>query len=531
MLGGLAMFLYGMNLARDGLQQAAGNKLRHLLGNLTKNRFSGVGLGAAVTFMLQSSSATTVILVGLTSAGMMTFAGTVGVILGADIGTTLTVQLLSLKVSNYALLGVFGGFVMSQVSKKYTIRFYGQALMGFGFIFYGMTVMGQATHGLREAAWFVAFLARLGEQPLLGLLVATVFTAVIQSSAATIGIVLSIAQGGAMDLTPAIALILGANIGTCATAILATFGASVGGKRVAWAHILIKIAGVVLFLPLIRPFAELVTYLSGDDISRQIANAHTLFNIGLAVVFIPFTRQIAAGVTKLVKEKEATGAFRPLHLDQRSLDTPVLALANVEREVQRMAELVEQLLIRSIEPLETDNLDLIGELVDEDQKIDLLNKQCKLYLAGIRPHDLTMEQVKREYELIEFASDLEVIGDILTKNVMYLAQKRIRKGYAFSKAGKEEINTLHSRTVEHYSLALAVFTSRDPQLATRCIEGKRELRALTVRLRHEHIKRLHDAVPQSVETTSLHMDLLDCYARVNSIITRMAYRLLGRTDI
>ncbi len=530
LIGGLAMFLYGMNLARNGLQQAAGNKLRHLLGNLTRNRFSGVGLGAVVTFLLQSSSATTVILVGLTSAGMMSFAGTVGVILGADIGTTLTVQLLSLKVANYALLGVFFGFVMTQTSRKYTVRYYGETLMGFGFIFYGMMVMGEATYPLRDLPWFVELLGKMGDQPLLGLVIATVFTAVIQSSAATIGIVLSMAHGGGMELATAISLILGANIGTCATAMLATVGASIPGKRVAWAHIWIKVLGVVLFLPFIDPFASLVVKISGDDMGRQIANAHTLFNIILAVAFVPFTSQIAKLVVWFVKEKEVEGAFRPMHLDRRSLETPALALGNVDREILRMADIVQQLLVRSIKPFETNDLNLVGELVDEDQKVDMLNKQCKLYLTGISRKNLTQEQVHREYELLEFAADLEVIGDILTKNLMYHAQKKVRKGYEFSEEGNEEIRQMHQRTVDHFRLAMAVFTTRDATLANQCIDQKRELRGFAIKLRHQHIRRLHAAVPQTIETTSLHMDLLDEYARVNSVITRMAYRLLNSED-
>ncbi|MBM4370575.1 MAG: Na/Pi cotransporter family protein [Deltaproteobacteria bacterium] len=528
LLGGLALFLYGMVLAKDGLQQAAGKQLRHLLGSLTKNRFSGIGLGALVTFLLQSSSATTVILVGLTSAGMLSFARTVSVILGADIGTTLTVQLISFKVSHYALAFVFLGFLLKETTHKYTARYYGMAIMGFGFIFYGMMVMGEATAPLKDLPWFQGMMLRMGEHPLLGILISTLFTAIIQSSAATIGIVLSLAQGGGMDLVTAVALILGANIGTCATAGLATFGSNVEGRRVAMAHVLIKVLGVLVFIPFIRPFSELVVRISGEDISRQIANAHTLFNVGLALLFLPIPNLIAKLVIRLVQERQDPGRFHPLHLDPHSLATPALAFGNAEREVLRMAELVEQLIDRSMEPFRKGDINLVQELTDSDQNIDLLNKATKLYLARIRRKNLTDAQIAKEFELLEFSSDLEVIGDVLTKNVMYLAQKKIQKGYQFSPQGNEEIETLHRRTLDHFRLALAVFTQRDPELAASCVAEKRDLRNLVIEMRRAHIVRLHDAVPESIETTSLHMDLLDAFARINSVITRMAYRLLGR---
>ncbi|MFH1529444.1 MAG: Na/Pi cotransporter family protein [Pseudomonadota bacterium] len=528
LLGGLAFFLYGMNLAKDGLQQAAGKQLRYALGSLTRNRFSGVGLGAGVTFLLQSSSATTVILVGLTSAGMLNFARTVSVILGADIGTTLTVQLISLKVSHFALLFVFLGFLMKQIAKKYTARYYGSALMGFGFIFYGMLVMGEATSPLKDLPWFQELLVRMGDSPLLGILLATVFTAIIQSSAATIGIALSMAQGGGMELSVAVALILGANIGTCATAMLATFGSNIEGRRVAAAHVLIKVLGVLIFIPLIHPFTDLVARLSGEDVSRQIANAHTLFNLALALLFLPVTNVIAKVVVKLVPEREDLRKFHPLHLDHHALETPALAMGNAEREVMRMAELVEEMIARSIQPFHNDDINLVQEITDSDQQVDLLNKAVKLYLARIRRNNLTDAQIAKEFELLEFSADLEFIGDVLTKNVMYLAQKKILKGYSFSKDGREEIDTLHRRTMDHFRLALAVFTQRDLNLAAQCVSEKRDLRNLVIEMRRAHILRLHDAVPESIETTSLHMDLLDAFSRVNSVITRMAYRLTGK---
>ncbi|MBM4353933.1 MAG: Na/Pi cotransporter family protein [Deltaproteobacteria bacterium] len=531
LLGGLALFLYGMVLARDGLQQGAGSKLRNILGSLTRNRFLGVGLGALVTFLLQSSSATTVILVGLTSAAVIPFARTVAVILGADIGTTLTVQLISFKVSHYSLLFVFVGFLVSQVSKRTITRYFAEALMGFGFIFFGMQVMADATGPMRDMPWFNTFLASLANNPLVGILVSTIFTAIIQSSAATIGIALSFATSGVLDLEPAIAIILGANIGTCATAILATLGgATVEGRRVAAAHIGIKIAGVILLAPFIHPFADMTRVISSGDVARQIANAHTLFNILLAIVFVPFTGIVSRVVEKLVVDKPSPEQFRPRFLDPTALDSPPLALANASREVQRMANIVEQMIIQAFEPFEKDDLDLVEKTTAMDQKVDLLDKQTKLYLTHLSKRQMTPVQAREEYELVDFSSELEGIADIVCKNLMYHAQKRIRKGYRFSPEGLQELRDMHSRTVEHFRLAIAVFTSKDPALATRCIEEKRELRKLALNLRHSHIERLHKGVSGAIETTSLHMDVLYSFSTINSAITNMSYRILEWRD-
>lgn len=530
LLGGLAFFLWGMVLARDGLQQAAGNKLRHALGTATKNRFAGIGLGGIVTFLLQSSSATTVILVGLVSGGLMSFARTVPVILGADIGTTFTVQLISFKVSDYALLLVFGGFIISQVTKRFTIRWYGNAIAGFGMIFFGMAVMSGATAPLKSSPWFMELMTSMSESPLLGILVSTVFTGIIQSSAATIGIVLALAATGGMDVTAAISLILGANIGTCATAFLATFGATLDGKRVAWAHILIKIFGVILCTPFIHPFGDLVVSISGPDPSRQIANAHTLFNIFLAIFFTPLSTPIANMVVKLIKEKENENKFGPMFLDPRHLETPALALGDAERELARMGELVEKQISKSLKALAHDDLDYIEQVVNADSDIDLLNKNIKLYLAKINASNLSPEQREREYAIVEFAAELENAGDIVTKNLMYLAKKRIQKGYTLSKEGSAEIQKIHDATLEQYRLSVVAFSSKDAELARKAVENKRCIRSLAHDLKMNHIKRLHEAKPETIETTSLHMDLVEAYLRICSNMTRTVYRFLGPND-
>jgi phosphate:Na+ symporter len=530
LLGGLAFFLWGMILARDGLQQAAGNKLRHALGNMTKNRFSGLGLGAVVTFLLQSSSATTVILVGLTSAGMMSFARTVPVILGADIGTTFTVQLISFKVADYALLLVFGGFIISQVARRFTLRWYGNVIAGFGMIFYGMAVMSSSTAPLKGSPWFMELMTSMGDSPILGILVSTVFTAIIQSSAATIGIVLALAANGGMDITTAIALILGANIGTCATAFLATFGATTQGKQVAYAHILIKIFGVIICTPFIEPFGELVVYVSGADPSRQIANAHTMFNFFLAGVFLPFSGPIAAGVVRLIKDKPQENRFGPMFLDSRHLETPALALGDAERELARMGELVEKQIGKSLKAFTADDLDYIEQIVEADSDIDLLNKDIKLYLARINANNLSPQQLEREYSVVEFAAELENAGDVVTKNLMYLAKKRIQKGYQFSKEGLDEIKRLHDATLEQFRLSVVVFNTKDAELARRAVECKHGVRALAQELKTNHIRRLHQAKPETIETTSLHIDVVEAYLRICSTVTRAAYRFLGPQD-
>ncbi|MCK5732982.1 MAG: Na/Pi cotransporter family protein, partial [Candidatus Latescibacteria bacterium] len=373
LLGGLSLFLFGMRFGSRGLQKAAGWRLRAILSSLTKNRFVGVLVGILITFITQSSSATTVMLVGFTDAGLLVLRQTLGIILGADVGTTITVQLISFKIFDFALLIIAVGFLIMTVCKTRPRQSIGQIVMGFGMIFLGMKIMAESVEPLRESPIFRMILQEGGKNPLLGVFLATAFTALIQSSGATLGLVLSLSFQGLLNLESALPLIFGANIGTCATALLASSGTSVHARRVAWAHTIFKVVGVLLFLPFINGFSRIVAW-TAVDLSRQIANAHSLFNVAMTLISLPLVPWFARVVEGIVKDEKGEEAFQPKHLDERVMHIPSLGLAQAMREVMRMADRAYDMLERVMPVLKGNDEVMRQQIIAMDDQVDLLDE-------------------------------------------------------------------------------------------------------------------------------------------------------------
>ena len=525
LLGGTALLLYGVRFVGDGLQRAAGTRLRHILSTLTGNRLKSLLVGAGVTAVLQSSSATTVMLVGFASAGLLTLRQTIGVILGADIGTTVTVQLLAFDLLELSPLVVFVGWVL-YVAGHGTVRYVGQAILGFGFLFLGMKLIHDGTAPLATNALFADLLGALTDQPLLLVLISAVFTALVRSSAAVIGLALSLASSGLMPLVGAIPIIFGANVGTAATAVIAAIGQNAEARRVAAAHAAFKIVGVAIFLPFIGPFADLVRATS-PDVQRQIANAHTIFNVALAFLFLPFSGVAADVVTRLIPEarRAATG---PMYLNPAVLDTPAVALGQALREVLRMGDVVLQSLRETRVVLERDDIALMREIIARDDLIDRLEEDIKQYLVKLREHSLTAEQAERETALIFVIVNLEEIGDVIDKNLMELAEKKIRGNHVFSAQGWREIADLHAKVVENLELAMGALASGDREVADKVIRHKSIVNTMERQLRAAHIQRLHEGLRESIDTSSIHLDLLASFKRANSLVTGIAYAVLGQ---
>ena len=503
-----------MRLVGEGLQRAAGTRLRHILSTLTGNRLKALAVGAGATAILQSSSATTVMLVGFASAGLLTLRQTIGVILGADIGTTVTVQLLAFNVLGYAALVVFVGWFL-QVTGRGTIRYVGQSILGFGFLFLGMKLVADGTAPLATSALFADFLRALTDQPLLLIILAAIFTGLVRSSAAVIGLLLG-----------AIPVILGANIGTAATALLASVGQNAEARRVAAAHAVFKVAGVAIFAPFIGPFADLVR-LTAPDVQRQIANAHTIFNVAVAALFLPFANVAADLFVRLIPETQRaeTGAR---YLNPAVLDTPAVALGQALRETLRMGDVVLQSLRDTIAVLERDDERLMAEVIARDDLIDRLEEDIKQYLVKLREHSLTEEQSQRETALIFVIVNLEEIGDVIDKNLMELAEKKIRGHHVFSAEGWAEIAALHAMVVDNLELAMSTLASGDREVADKVIRHKSNVNVLERQLRQQHIARLHEGLRESIDTSSIHLDLLAALKRANSLVTGIAYAVLGQ---
>ena len=536
LVGGMLLLLYGIKLLNDGLQNAAGSKIRSLLRSLTSNRLTAVGGGAFITGLIQSSSATSVMLVGFVSAGLMTFRQTLAVILGADIGATLTVQLIAFHVYDYAVLLIGVGLCFILFTKKTLFKNIGEGILGFGFVFLSLKIMIDAMAPIQGNELFRQVFISLTDTPLLGILLAAGVTALIHSSAATMGIALVLATSGLLSLHAAITIILGANIGTCATALLASLRSPAEARRVAWAHVFFKIFGVLLFLPFLGPFGEIVAS-TAPDLARQIANANTIFNVIMAMVFLPFIGPFSKLIVHLVPEQAEEKKFGPMYLDEHVLATPALALGQATREALRASDIVREMLVDSLKVFQSDDPAAITSIKNKDNLIDMLDRHIRLYITRLSSSHLTESQSRRALTVLETSRNLESIGDIIDRNVMPLAMKRINKGITFSQEGMDELTVFHKKVMANFDTAVSSFATHDRDLADAVLRNKEELGLVERELVQAHLERLRKGFRESIETSHIHLDLIGNLARINSLITHTIYPITdekrgrGREDV
>jgi phosphate:Na+ symporter len=526
--GGVSLLRYGLHLAGEGLQALAGARLRYALASLTRNRVTGLGAGALITAILQSSSATTVMLVGFTGSGLLTLRQAVAVLLGADVGTTATVQLLAFPVTDYALGVIVIGFLLFFFSRRQRTKTLGTAVLGFGLIFLGLRLIASGAEPLLGVPMVGQAFIALGDHPVLGIAISAALTAMLHSSAATIGIALGLSAQGLLTLHGALPIILGANIGTCAPALISSLGGVPEAKRVALAHALFKVGGVVLVYPVL-PLFERWVEMSASSLTHQIANAHTLFNLGLAVVFLPFTVPFAAFVARLVKERPRADEWaRPKYLDPHVLDVPSLALSQATRETLRMADLVHEMVRDTIKAFADGDQELVESIERKEDWVDALNREIKLYITKLSEKSLTKEQLDREMVLLAVINDLENIGDIVDKNLMELAKKKLYKDLRFSDNGVREMIELHALVEKNFERVIAAFASQDAEVAKQVIEEKARISHKERQLKQAHIHRLHAGLPESIETSAIHLDVLTNLKRINSHVTNIAYPLVDQ---
>lgn len=527
LFGGVCLLLYGVRQTGDGLQNVAGGKLRHILATLTDHKLRAVVVGALATAVLQSSTATTAVLVSFVSSGLMNLTQSIGIILGADIGSTVTVQLIAFKVWDYAILIIGLGLLFVLVSKQKTLQSIGQTIFGFGLIFYSIKIMSDAVSPLGNNELFQTVLRSLTDTPLLLLILAAVFTALVHSSAATIAIALAFAHLNLMPLSGALPIIFGANIGTSATALISSIGNTVEAKRVALAHALFKVFGVIIFYPFSSLFIKLVQH-STSDAARQIANAHTMFNVIIAAIFLALTVPLSKLVTRLIPDtKEQENIFKPKYLDGTMVDTPALGLGLATRETLRMADIVTEMYTASLDLFKVSDEEQIIQIQDQDDKVDLLDREIKLYLTRLSQHGLANDQSQREVMLLTIVNNLENIGDIIDKNLLELAKKRAKKQLTFSEQGWEEITELHGVIQKSLEQTITALATSDIHLAQQVVATKPQISELERNLRQSHISRLQAGLPESLETSEVHLDILTNLKRINSHITGIAYAVIG----
>lgn len=544
MIGGLGLFLFGMYMLSEGLKKAAGSKMRNILNKATNNRFVAVGIGTLITIIVQSSSATTVMLVSFVQANLLTFVQTLGVILGAGIGTTITLQLIAFKITDFALLIIGLGFILYFFTKSKKIKSIGEAVLGFGILFYGMHIMSSAMVPLRTFPLFLDILLQL-ENPILGILVGTLITALIQSSAVSLGLVLILGMQGLITLEAAIPLIFGANIGTSVTAILASINSNRDAKRVAFAHTLFKVIAVLIFLWFIPSLAEFVRLISPtidsiDIISdsefayipRQIANAHTVFNLLSTLIFLPFLTPISKLINKLLPDKpeEEISPYETKFLEDSLITTPSLALNLAKAEVLNFAKKVKTMTEMIIIPFFEDKPEILDEIKEMEKEIDFVQYKTAKYLTKISQQDLDESTAEESFQLLQCSAEFELIADLISSRLRMLAKKRIKYNLNFSQEGKAELSKFHLQTVKQVARAIDVFKETKFERGKKLERKYQKYKAGELDLKRAHFKRLRQDIPEAIQTNEMHLELIDLFLRINRHAATIGRVMMGAVE-
>ncbi|MBF0448083.1 MAG: Na/Pi cotransporter family protein, partial [Magnetococcales bacterium] len=546
----LALFLFGMEQMADALKAVAGERMKNILATLTKSRIMGAITGAFVTAIIQSSSVTTVLVVGFVTAGLMSFSQTLGIIFGANIGTTITAQIVAFKVTKVALLMVAVGFSMSFISTKENIKQYGFMLMGLGLVFFGMNVMSGAMKPLRSYQPFLDLMISM-ESPMVGILVAAGFTGLIQSSSATTGIVIVMASQGFVTLPAGIALAFGANIGTCVTALLASIGKPREAVRAAMAHIMFNTAGVVLWYFFIPMLADVVTAVSPSsdhltgmdklaaDTPRQIANAHTVFNVANTMIFLPFTTVFATMIERILPDRAggvedaSSASGRPLYLNEILISTPSLALDAVRREIKSLGMRVNLMLTDAMPSVINGDLKELKEIEKRDNEIDKMHTHLIRYLGKISATNLNTQQTNELMALINVADSLEGIGDTIETNLVYLGEQRLTKGVVISEATEKSINSFHELVTKGLEQSLRALTEDDVDALKSVQELEEQIDARMSEAAVHHVQRLTADEPGRVAAYQVEIDIMDKLRRIfyaSKNIARQADHLISQQN-
>jgi len=531
-IGGALLLLYGVRVAGQGLKNSAGKQIKNSLSRLTRNRFQGLAVGVAVTFLLQSSSATSVMLVSFVDSGLIQVGQTLGVLLGAGIGASLTVQVISFQLYSLAI-GIVGlGLLIMFLSRAEPRRALGEGVFGFGLVFLAIKIISETMAPLKDNELFQQMVVTFGKEPVLLILVSGALTAMLQSSSATMGLALSLALNNLIDLQAALPIMLGANLGTISTPLLAGLRSKSEARQVPLAQVVFKIAGVVVFIPLLGPFQELIAASSGS-FPRQIANAHTLFNCMVALAFVPFTGPLLRLIKRWVPpgKEPAEERFGPKYLNPELLPTPSLALAAATREALRQAEICQDMLSMSIKPFSDPcpDMEMIEKIEQMDDKVDILDREIRFYLTHVTRNALAEDEAKRQMEILNLIYNLESMGDVIDKNLMELAKKKCRKEVGFSREGKDELVEFHQKIYNNLALALSAFATRDETIAQQVIRNKSKIRDLETEFYQNHLRRLEHGLAESFETSRIHLDLLSNLRRINSYVTNIAYPIVTKT--
>ncbi len=544
-IGGLALFVYGMGLMSDGLKKAAGQKLRQILESMTKRPLMGFAMGAAATALVQSSSATTVMIIGLVNAGLMTLKQAICVIFGTNVGTTATAWIVSLtgleiKIASYALPAIAIGLLMQLMGKTRKIKSFGQILIGFGILFIGIDYMKDAFGGLNDSTQVTLWLTSLGGKPIFSLIAGAVLTMLIQSSSASIMIVQSLAFSGVFSgegewlnaLNVAIPFVLGCNIGTTVTAQIAALGTNLASRRTAWAHTMFNVLGSGIALPFVYfgIFGAIVRFvcpweLTQATIMPTIAVAHTSFNIVNSVLFLPFAGTLERVVVSFIRQKPGEIVEQPVVLEKHLLDTPVLALQQAKREIIRMSLEAKKAVVSASEGLTNSDIKKIERTRKIEDGIDDYQNEITSYLVTLSQRQLSDEVSLELPVLLHMVNDLERVGDHAV-NIAELAERKIEKKLTFSEEAKEDSANMVTEAYLMFDGIVAALENNDIQAAHAALTSENKLNRMQVKFRRNHVQRMTDG-KCTAQSGLVFIDLVDNIEKIGDHLTNIAQSVIG----
>ena len=525
-LGSVALLLWGVRMVRTGLTRAFGAALRRAIAACSRNRVTAFLGGIAVTGLLQSSTATSLLVSSFAGRGLIPLSIAFAIMLGADVGTTIAAQVLSFDLGWVSPLLIGAGVIAFLSSEHDKARHLGRVAIGLGLMLLSLKLLALATQPLRSAPAFMAMLHGLQDEYVIAVVVGTLATWFAHSSLSIVLLVMSFAGSGLIEPKLALALVIGANIGGALAPYMAQSGADVAARRVPLANLITRAIVGVALLPFLGQAVDWLTLVDAST-TRLPVNFHTAFNVLAALVFLPLVDVVAWACRRLLPDKPVPDdPGKPRHLDPNVLDSPAEALGCALRETLNLGDRVSDMLRQTIDVLERNDPKAVKAIEAADNAVDRLYEAIKLYLVQISRNELGEEDGRRYVEILTFTTNLEHIGDIIDKNLMELAGKKIRNRYAFSAEGMAELRAFHARVLENLRLALNVFTTRDITLARRLVGEKASLREAETRAADSHFARLREGRTESIETSSIHMDVIRDLKRINGHLASVAYPIL-----
>jgi phosphate:Na+ symporter len=516
LLGGLGLFLYGMNMMGDGLQKSAGEQLKKIIGFLTSNVVMGVLVGAVVTGIIQSSSATTVMVVGFVNAGIMSLSQAIGIIMGANIGTTVTAQLVSFKLENIAPIALGIGIIIYLAARNQKYKQYAEILLGFGMLFTGMEFMKDAVNPLADLPQFRQALIFVSVHPLLGILAGFAITGIVQSSSASMGMLIALASQGILPLSAALPILYGDNIGTCVTSLLSSLGASKNAKRAATMHLTFNVIGTILFVFIFTiPISKVVTYLDPNNVARQIANAHTLFNVVNVIVLLPFSKYIVKLVLRLIPvtedEKEETSDVK--YIDDRMIQTPGIAVGNAFLEIKEMANYAVDSVKYATEGILNYSEEEIDKTFAMEKKVNQIQRRLLDFLVKLSKEPLSEDERNKVTNLIYAVNDIERISDH-GENIAELGKNLIKEKLTFSEHAQDEIKEISNLAINNFKDSMKCLEEINLELRKRVHENEKQVDLLEIGYRNHHLQRLNEG-RCTVDSGVIYFDILANLERIS----------------